>query len=1296
MRLSNKLGRVLALAVIMSLVLAAATFAYEPASFKADGPAEVQTDAPAELPKASHRLIVELESPPLAVWYKTNRAAQGVNGGMDLKSAAAQNYVSQLQAEQAAFVTAMQSVLRDASVSNYINELGDSVQNSYQVVLNGMAIDPGSADVRTATFALLKLPGVKAVHRDYAHEPTLYASLPLIEAESAWNNAAIGGIANAGDGIKFASMDGGIHKDAPMFDGTGYSYPAGYPAGGLGLTANNNGKIIASRAYFRDWDPPADGDDNPWPGENGTPHGVHTSSTATGNVVTATYAGANVGQISGVAPAAWAMSYRVFYYSVTGDGSFYNAEGIAALEDIVVDGADVLNNSWGGGPTSVGGEFDALDTALINVANAGTFISMSAGNAGPGTGTMDHPSDDYISVGASTTTGTFAAGRFNITAPEPISASLQNMNYGTGLFGAAIPVGEVITHAFVSAQSVDPANVAGCDPWTGTPFANNAAIISRGTCNFSQKVYHAEQAGAEFVVIYNNAGDEIINMSCGNYCGPGQINIPSIFVGQTDGEGVVAWHASYGNASVLELDTLAYQTGNTPDIIAGFSSRGPGVGNVLKPDIVAPGVNIMAQGYTPGATGEDRHLGYGQVGGTSMSAPHVAGAAALLRQIHPGWSNAYIKSALMTTAKYMDIYNDAAQTDPAQPLDMGAGRLDLTNAADPGVILDPPSLSFGLLLDGTEKTITVTVTSVATATETYDLSTLYTGNGFAITQTTVLTGFAVSPISMTLAPGASADFVVTFDSAAGLGIGDNQGYIVLDGDGHDAHMPAWARVYAPPEADILVIDSDFSYLLGYPDYRAYYTTALNELGLAYDVWHADIYYANPMTIPDLSNLLAYKVVICFTGDNYNPDGTFTVSTPLTELDMNRLTEYANSGGIVIAMGQDMSSVLADSVFDDFVLGGDYLQDSVTGNALPDLPIVPFANAPPGFESISLNVGGPQTYTGTATLAAGNVATLEIYLPLALNSVPAGGSSVAYAQNAASASGSARFTYDVSSNRLDYQIQIDVTAPLQITSVSIRRGAAGEVGSQAHSLLAASTLVTPSLTLDDSLILAQADEAALLAGELYLDVRSTAHPLGELRDQLNMFPVGDGAANQLYIDEIATLPYAPADFTEGYTPLFKYPGARNIQDGVVAMAHRDQPTLERPGISYLGRSIYTTFGLEGVNDGLGTTSRSGLLDSFLDWAMDEPTVTITDTSTYSDTSPVTLFAATVASNIAGTTGYTYRWDFGDGSAYADSYTSSVAGYQYATCGSYDVRVEATDSWGNRVIGELEVTVTRCDP
>ena len=155
-----------------------------------------------------------------------------------------------------------------------------------------------------------------------------------------------------------------------------------------------------------------------------------------------------------------------------------------------------------------------------------------------------------------------------------------------------------------------------------------------------------------------------------------------------------------------------FNLGTQADRIADFSSRGPGVGNVLKPDIAAPGANIVAQGFAVGVEGEAVHFGYGQVSGTSMAAPHVAGAAALVRQAHPTWSNAAIKSALMSTAKYLDVYNFDGT--PAQPLDMGAGRLDLAHVLDPGVILNPPSLSFGRTMSGTQKSIAVQVTSVAT------------------------------------------------------------------------------------------------------------------------------------------------------------------------------------------------------------------------------------------------------------------------------------------------------------------------------------------------------------------------------------------------------------------------------------------------------------------------------------------------------------------------------------------------------------------------------------------------------
>src|SRR5690606_3687592 len=115
----------------------------------------------------------------------------------------------------------------------------------------------------------------------------------------------------------------------------------------------------------------------------------------------------------------------------------------------------------------------------------------------------------------------------------------------------------------------------------------------------------------------------------------------------------------------------------------------------------------------------------------------------------------------------------------------GAGRLDLTDVLDPGVILDPPSLSFGLVPTGTTKTISVTVLSVADAAEAYDIAPLFTGNGF--TQTTALPGVTVNPTQITLQPGDSAVVAVTFTAANGQGYGDNQGYVTLAGSAHDAH-----------------------------------------------------------------------------------------------------------------------------------------------------------------------------------------------------------------------------------------------------------------------------------------------------------------------------------------------------------------------------------------------------------------------------------------------------------------------------------------------------------------------------
>src|SRR5690606_31526042 len=150
-------------------------------------------------------------------------------------------------------------------------------------------------------------------------------------------------------------------------------------------------------------------------------------------------------------------------------------------------------------------------------------------------------------------------------------------------------------------------------------FDGVAAVISRGTCEFGVKVLNAENAGAEFVIVYNNAGDDLISM------GPGavgdQVTISSIFIGQTAGEAIVDWYDTNGTDSEFTLDLIAFPIpGNPADYVIDFSSRGPSAAGGLKPDIAAPGVNIMAQGYDPANAGtEAEHLGYGQASGTSMA-----------------------------------------------------------------------------------------------------------------------------------------------------------------------------------------------------------------------------------------------------------------------------------------------------------------------------------------------------------------------------------------------------------------------------------------------------------------------------------------------------------------------------------------------------------------------------------------------------------------------------------------------------------------------------------------------------
>ncbi len=877
----------------------------------------------------SHRLIVELDAPPLArdpVAQPLLRRQRGAP--LDWSQPSLSRLAAQRSAALARAFSLLSAKAPGLRQSQCLSADGSRRPLTYLLAFNGFAVESDSgAPLDALRQSLADTPGVKAVHFDYAHSPDMFASLPLIHATSAWAQIA-GAISNAGAGIQIASMDGGVHHAAPMFAGDRFAYPAGSPPGGLGDTNNNNGKIIASRAYFRDWDPPLEGEQHAWPGPVGTSHGVHTSGTMAGNPVQAHYLDGPTFDISGVAPAAWIMSYKVFCGTEAGDETFYSAEGIAALEDILADGAHVLNNSWGGGPAGRDA-FDPLGIAVQNVAAAGVFTSFSAGNSGPQRGTLDHSGTDYISVASlSTSSGGFSAGQLWINAP----GAPTNLLFSGSDFGPAWPSSPTSMPCAASAL-LDPANLLGCDPWPSNAFAGACALIKRGTCDFSAKVLLAQQAGAVAAVIYNDEarGDELMTMGAG---GSGDlVTIPAAFIGNTDGNALINWLSNHPSS------TLSVHFGNSssipgiPDVLASNSSRGPGVGHVLKPDIAAPGVNILSQGYGS-STGETKHLEFGAVSGTSMASPHVSGAGALLRQLHPEWSNADIKSALMGTARFTNVFLDNAHTQLAQPLDIGAGCLDLSRAIDPGLLLDPPSLSFGQVDVGSDPDpIAVTVRNVGDTAETFALRAWCTTGGPS--QIADWPPLAFVPSSLSLAPGESAVITASLQSAA-CSPGDLQGFLVLSGSVHHVHLPAWGAVAAPRSADVLLLDFDLSSSEDpLPDYRPYYADTLNQLGLSFDT--LDLYESE---VPPATDLHAYRAILLFTGDN-----GAAASSSLYESDASRLAEFANDGGLVIVMGQSAYAPLSDSFFRNSILGLFHVADSVTGGAQPSALVTPAASSP---------------------------------------------------------------------------------------------------------------------------------------------------------------------------------------------------------------------------------------------------------------------------------------------------------------------------------------------------------------
>ena len=522
-------------------------------------------------------------------------------------------------------------------------------------------------------------------------------------------------------------------------------------------------------------------------------HGTHTATTAAGNRVKASIFGTFLGWVEGIAPMARIAVYKACWLRPGATRASCNMSDLAnAIDMAVADGVDIINYSVGSSLFSV---TTADDIALMAAAKAGVLTVVAAGNEGPNFDTITSPAGNpaVITAGASSRDGEHSLEAMQVTSPPAIAGK-----YAVKEASFTPPL---IDRDPIEAQLVlvDDDDTAATDGTTGTSFdacqslinssevSGKIAFIQRGGCDFDVKVANAESAGANAVVVFNLSGDPIVMIG-----DPIGIDIPALMVGAADGN---LFLDELNNDQIIDvvLDKSFFLTEtDTGNNMGSFSSRGPGpVADILKPDLTAPGINILA-GTTPDAANSVSGEFFAFLTGTSMSTPHVAGIAALLKQAHPDWSPAAIKSALMTTA-YQDITLSDGTT-PAIPFDFGSGHIDPNKANDPGLVYDVTADEYDAFSCGVEspditqarcddlqangfsfaapdlnqpsisvsdltstRTVTRRVTNVSDVSETYNAE-IVLPSGIDV---------QVTPASLTVGPGQSATYDVTFSYVSG-------------------------------------------------------------------------------------------------------------------------------------------------------------------------------------------------------------------------------------------------------------------------------------------------------------------------------------------------------------------------------------------------------------------------------------------------------------------------------------------------------------------------------------------------
>jgi minor extracellular serine protease Vpr len=604
---------------------------------------------PATSPSTQVEVFVRLDTPSVAELNITSMDSTGA-----MASSAAQK-------AQAARVETQQATFRQQLAGYQARELSHLRvgANGLRVVVPASAID-----------SIRKLPGVVSVGPVEKHRPDNIESVPSIGAPNVWANLGV-----KGEGVRIGVIDSGIDYLHANLGGAGNAgdYAANdknvVEAGTFPTAKVVGGHDFAGAKY--DADDPASvptPDDDPLDG-NG--HGSHVAGTIAGIGVP--------GRIGpGVAPEAKLYALKVF--SDTEGSTNLTSDAIEWALDPNQDGdmsdhLDVINMSLG---SPFGEPEDPSAISSQNAAELGIIVVTSAGNEGDTPYITGAPAvaRAAISTAAITPKGQ-SNGQATVNAPANL-AGPKNSAEGAGAarFRDNPPITDVLVKG-------NPLN--GCGPLTNAAaVSGHVVLIVRGACNFIVKYQAAQAAGARALVVYNdgaNAGriDPIVMGGLDS-----SITVPGLMISFPDGS-ALAGVATTDASSPAQVTLQSVKNPATDDLIASFSSRGPGSGaQGFKPDLSAPGTGIVSTGVGTGNLGA-------ALDGTSMASPHVAGSAALLHQLHPNLRPAAIKALLQNST--VDV-NAAGDTSLARQ-GVGAIRVDaaaaLTSYAAPG------GVSFGRL-----------------------------------------------------------------------------------------------------------------------------------------------------------------------------------------------------------------------------------------------------------------------------------------------------------------------------------------------------------------------------------------------------------------------------------------------------------------------------------------------------------------------------------------------------------------------------------------------------------------------